>query len=103
MVKMVQSASKVPVYFYNLRRRNINFPCVGPNIFGIGACSVHLNGKLVQEPEEGEMVRTITASWAEFAKEEIGNYPTLDDAVKLHRLLEDIKRSEIEGRRVYVQ
>ena len=61
------------------------------------------SGKIVQEPEEGEMVRTIAAAWAEFAKEEIGNYPTLDDAVKLRRLLEDIKRSEIEGRRVYVQ
>ena len=49
------------------------------------------------------MVRTVTAAWAEFTKEETGNYPTLDDAVKLHRLLEDIKRSEIEGRRVYVK
>ena len=49
------------------------------------------------------MLRTVTAAWAEFAKEETGNYPTLDDAVKLHRLLEDIKRSEIEGRRVYVK
>ena len=57
----------------------------------------------MQEPEEGEMVTTITAAWAEFAKDDLGNYPTLDDAVKLHRLLEDIKRSAIEGRRVYVQ
>lgn len=67
------------------------------------ACSVHLNGKLVQESEEGEAVRTIAAAWTEFAKAENGDYPTLDDAVKLHRLLEDIKRSAIEGRRVYVQ
>ena len=49
------------------------------------------------------MVRTITTAWTEFAKDDVGNYPTLDDAVKLHRLLEDIERSAIEGRRVYVQ
>ena len=49
------------------------------------------------------MVRTITTAWTEFAKEDLGNYPTLDDAVKLHRLLEAITRSGIEGRRVYVQ
>jgi predicted dehydrogenase len=62
-----------------------------------------LNGKLVQEPEEGEMVETITTAWTEFAKDDLGDYPTLDDAVKLHRLLEAIMQSAIEGRRVYVQ
>ena len=49
------------------------------------------------------MVRTMTAAWTEFAKDDLGHYPTLDDAVKVHRLLEDIEQSAIEGRRVYVQ
>ncbi|KAF8345303.1 NAD-binding Rossmann fold oxidoreductase [Amanita rubescens] len=73
-----------------------------PGIFGIHACSVYLNGKLVQEPQAGEMLMSITTAWAEFAKDN-GNYPTLDDAVKLHRLLEDVKQSAVEGRRIYVQ
>ncbi|KAK2463331.1 hypothetical protein APHAL10511_004642 [Amanita phalloides] len=75
----------------------------GPNFMTFGDCNVYLNGKLVQELQEGSvMVKGVTAAWIEFAKGEEGDYPTLDDAVKVRHLIESIERSAIEGRRVHI-
>ncbi|KAK2463322.1 hypothetical protein APHAL10511_004633 [Amanita phalloides] len=75
----------------------------GPSSFALSDCHVCLNGKLVQEPQEGALAKTTTSVWTEFAKGEEGDYSTLDDAIKVHRLTESIKESATEGRRVYVQ
>lgn len=41
-------------------------------------------------------------AWVEFAKGGVGDFPDLEDAVKLKRLLEAIKTSAREGKRVYL-
>ncbi|KAF9555728.1 NAD-binding Rossmann fold oxidoreductase [Agrocybe pediades] len=58
-----------------------------------------LNGKKV-EFQAGNPFLNVTAAWQEFAKGETGDYPTIDDAVKHHELLDAIELSAKEGRRI---
>ena len=39
-------------------------------------------------------------NWEEFAKGDKGEYPTFDDAVDLHKLIDAIWRSSQEGKRI---
>ncbi|KAF4611602.1 hypothetical protein D9613_003916 [Agrocybe pediades] len=58
-----------------------------------------LNGKKV-EFQAGNPFLSVTAAWQEFAKGKTGDYPTIDDAVKHHELLDAIELSAKEGRRI---
>ncbi|KAI0073804.1 NAD-binding Rossmann fold oxidoreductase [Panus rudis PR-1116 ss-1] len=61
---------------------------------------VLLNGVEVPlEESEVDKLGYTGKAWLEFAKED-GNYPTIDDAVKLHRTIDAIERSIEEGRKV---
>ncbi|KAF5368990.1 hypothetical protein D9758_002832 [Tetrapyrgos nigripes] len=59
---------------------------------------VYLNGELV-EVETG-LHGNIGSAWSEFAKGAEGVYPTIEDAVKLRRLLDAIQLSADTGKRV---
>ncbi|KZT66085.1 oxidoreductase [Daedalea quercina L-15889] len=59
---------------------------------------LYLNGEKVELPQEG--LTNPGRAWAEFAKGDTGNFPTLEDAVKLKQLLEAIKTSSRDGKRV---
>ncbi|KAF8884974.1 hypothetical protein BD779DRAFT_1534750 [Infundibulicybe gibba] len=74
------------------------------SILSISNPNIYLNGELMNVPgtAEGPM-RGLTSAWTEFAKGDAGRYPTLDDAVKLRRLLDVISRSAKEGRRIEVE
>jgi predicted dehydrogenase len=58
---------------------------------------VYLNGELVAIDGHGGVVENLSAEWAEFAKGAGGNYATIEDAVKNHRVLDAIARSGKEG------
>ena len=59
---------------------------------------LYLNGEKVELEQDG--LTNTARAWAEFAKGDAGDFPTLDDAVKVKRLLEAIKTSSRDGRRV---
>jgi len=61
--------------------------------------NLYVNGERV-EVEAGELLSNITRQFEEYAKGEAGNYATLEDAVKLHELLDAIERSAKEGKRI---
>lgn len=70
---------------------------------GLGAAFLHirnpdlyLNGDLVDVPQTSGPVDNLTSAWEAFAKGEA--YPTIDDAVKNHRLIDAITQSAQEGR-----
>jgi predicted dehydrogenase len=62
---------------------------------------LYLNGELVPVKGTG-LEGNVAAGWAEFVKGERGMHPTLDDAVKLHELLDAIQKSADEGVRIGV-
>jgi predicted dehydrogenase len=59
-----------------------------------------LNGELVEVENPAGMVDILASAWVEYAKGEKGNYTTMEDAVRLHRLIDAIKRSAKEGKRI---
>jgi predicted dehydrogenase len=63
---------------------------------------VHLNGELVslEAANAVGLVHNVATGWAEFVKGKDGIHATLDDAVKLHVLLDAIRKSASEGIRV---
>ena len=60
---------------------------------------LYLNGELVDVPKTG-LVGYVSAAWEEFAKGDKGTHATIEDAVKLHKLVEAVKLSAKEGKRV---
>jgi predicted dehydrogenase len=65
---------------------------------------VYLNGDLVplEGGGKGGLAHNVATEWAEFAKGKDGDYPTLDQAVKLHELLDAIRKSAAEGVKVNI-
>ena len=61
---------------------------------------VYLNNELVSIPTGRDWSGNATVDWAEFAKGKSGNYATIEDALKLRRLLDTIGRSIKEGRAI---
>jgi len=67
---------------------------------------LYLNGEPVELERNGKtdpsggMLGNVGAAWEEFAKGEEGSYPTIEDAVQLHRLLDAIQLSGETGRRI---
>jgi len=59
---------------------------------------LYLNGEKVEVSQDGQT--NTGRAWVEFAKGKAGNFPTLEDAVKLKQLLEAIKTSARDGKRV---
>lgn len=71
---------------------------------------VFLNGEKVVLDVPGSNVRSIVDAWTEFADdwdrgvgERKGSYPTIEDAVRHHELLDAIELSAKEGRRVVLK
>ena len=60
---------------------------------------LYLNGELVDVPETG-LFGYLGAAWEEFANGNKGTYATIEDAVKLHKLIDALRLSAKEGRRV---
>ncbi|KAI0028483.1 hypothetical protein K488DRAFT_58446 [Vararia minispora EC-137] len=71
-------------------------PCVHP------PDTVFLNGERVDFEEENVAQTTTGRAWEAFASGVKGSYPTFEDAVQLHQLVEAIKKSDVEGRAVDV-
>ncbi|CAA7262186.1 unnamed protein product [Cyclocybe aegerita] len=65
---------------------------------------LYINGEKVEYREPGAVggaIDNVANSWKEFAKGELGRHPTIDDAVKNHRLLAAIRKSfEEDGKSV---
>ncbi|KAF8512376.1 NAD-P-binding protein [Hysterangium stoloniferum] len=71
----------------------------GGAFLGMHTPSIYLDGELVAAaPDYG--LDNVGRAWAEFAKGEEGTYPTFEDAVKLHRLVDAISESARDGRTV---
>lgn len=60
---------------------------------------LYLNGEVVEVKESGDGVN-LTSAWTEFAKGDKGEYPSIEDAIKTHRLLDAIDRSVAEGKMI---
>lgn len=73
---------------------------VGAGLINIRDPQLYLNGELVEVQNTTGASDNLTSAWAEFAKGDEGHYATLEDAVRNHRLLDAIKRSAKEGKRV---
>jgi predicted dehydrogenase len=65
---------------------------------------LYINGEEVEllSPEESFMGNPSRA-WEEYAKGDKGDYPTLDDAVRVHCVLDAIYTSAKEGKRVEIK
>ena len=65
--------------------------------------NVYINGEK-WEPEEKlvDLVGNLASAWEEFSRGEEGNYSTFEDAVRVHTLVDAIRRSAREGVRVNV-
>ena len=63
---------------------------------------VYLNGELVevQNASGRADILALASAWMEYAKGEEGNYTTMEDAVRIHRLIDAIKRSAKEGKTI---
>ncbi len=60
---------------------------------------LYLNGELVEVASTG-LMGNLAAGWAEFTKGKEGTHATIDDAVKIHQVIDAITLSAKEGRRV---
>ncbi|KZT05727.1 NAD-binding Rossmann fold oxidoreductase [Laetiporus sulphureus 93-53] len=60
--------------------------------------TLYLNGEEVKVEQDG--LTNLTRAWAEFAKGQGGSYATLDDALKIKVLLDNIGESSREGVRI---
>ena len=60
---------------------------------------LYLDGELVDVPKTG-LFGSVSAAWEEFTKGDKGTHATIEDAVKLHKLIEAVKLSAKEGRRI---
>lgn len=56
---------------------------------------LYLNGEQV-EVQPGGMLYNLTSAWKQYANGKHGTYATLDDAVKIRRLLDAVLRSAKE-------
>ncbi|KAK7462950.1 hypothetical protein VKT23_007531 [Stygiomarasmius scandens] len=79
---------------------------VSGSAFHVKDPRLYLNGELVELEREGGpdptggMLGNAGAAWQEFAEGDNGKYPTIEDAVKVHRLLDAIRLSAETGKRV---
>jgi len=64
---------------------------------------LYLNGELVEVQNPTGLTDNLTAAWAEYAKGEKGDYTTMEDAVRIHRVLDAVTRSAKEGRTIHLE
>jgi len=76
---------------------------VGSAFIHIHDPKVYLNGELVEIQNTTGPADNIAAAWGQFAKGEGGDYATMEDAVKIHRVVDAISRSAKEGRKIQVE
>jgi predicted dehydrogenase len=62
-----------------------------------------LNGELVEVQNAPGPADILASAWMEYAKGENGNYTTMGDAVRIHRLIDAIKRSAKEGKMIQLE
>jgi predicted dehydrogenase len=71
---------------------------VGAAMTNISDPVLYLNGELVEVKNVTSPADNLASAWAEFAGE--GQYATIEDAVRIHRLLDAITRSAEEGKTI---
>jgi predicted dehydrogenase len=64
---------------------------------------LYLNGEPVEVQTTTGPSDNLAAAWAEYARGEKGDYTTMEDAVRIHRVLDAIKRSAKEGKTIQVE
>jgi len=62
--------------------------------------NVYLDGELVEVQKATGPADILASAWTEYAKGGKGNYTSMEDAVKLHRVLDAVKRSAKEGKTI---
>jgi predicted dehydrogenase len=72
----------------------------GGSFINVRSPCLYLNGEEVKVQEGEDNLGNIGRSWLEFSKGAQGDYPSFEDAVRIHRVLEAISRSAKEGRRI---
>lgn len=60
----------------------------------------YLNGKKIEFETPGDVMQSLGVAWKEFAVGGTGNFATIEDAVKNHRLIEAIEASARSGARI---
>ncbi len=76
---------------------------VGAAFMHIRDPDVYLNGELVEVQKAPGPADTLAAAWMEYAKGDQGNYTTIEDAVRIHRVLDAIKKSAKEGKTIQLE
>jgi predicted dehydrogenase len=72
----------------------------GGTFMSIRDPELYINGDLIGVDSTAGLLGNIAEGWSEFAKGDGGNYPTFEDALRNHRLLDAIERSAKEGRTI---
>jgi len=67
---------------------------------GVRDPEVYLNGELVEVQKASGPADILASAWREYAKGKEGNYTTMEDAVRIHRVIDAIKRSAKEGKTI---
>ncbi|KAF7980786.1 hypothetical protein HWV62_36853 [Athelia sp. TMB] len=73
---------------------------IGSSFINISNPSLYLNGELVDVPQASGPSDNITSAWEAFAQGE--GYATLEDAVRIHQILDAVTESAQEGRAVHL-
>jgi predicted dehydrogenase len=76
---------------------------VGAAFMNVRDPKVFLNGELVEVQNALGPVDILASAWTEYAKGEKGNYTTMEDAVRLHHVIDAIKRSAKEGKTIQLE
>jgi len=76
---------------------------VGAAFMHIRDPDVYLNGELVEVQKAPGPADILAAAWMEYAKGDQGNYTTIEDAVRIHRVLDAINRSAKEGKTIQLE
>jgi predicted dehydrogenase len=73
---------------------------VGAAFMNIADPKVFLNGELVEVQNSLGPADILASAWMEYVKGDKGNYTTMDDGVRIHRVIDAIKRSAKEGKTI---
>lgn len=65
--------------------------------------SLYINGeKITFDPPPADFIHNLNATWEEIAKGDEGRFGTFQDALKIHRIIDAVRTSAKQGRRVSI-
>ncbi|KAF5345628.1 hypothetical protein D9758_015162 [Tetrapyrgos nigripes] len=64
---------------------------------------VYLNGEKIELEKDGDALGTVRRVWDAFADGQVGEYATLEDALRNRRVVDAIKESGATGKRIILQ